>query len=638
MTGTYNEIRCPKCQASIFVYADQAGELMNCPRCQSQILIPGEKPSDGTDKSNDLLIDLDSNDDIFDSSNSSQNTSEPESQTSSDSAGTDEGLEELRLADDTSDPLLIEDDQSPVDFDSTMIAQKPDGEAEDDLGDLLSNPELKPIEEAPDVFEVDENRPLEIEGVTPADGQFSIECQLCGSLLYGRVSQVGTKIKCHDCHSMVEVPEPKVEPTPVDPLIETADDSEDAGYRLSDPVKLEPLDTTFDMTLGEIDYQDDDFFEKKRQIEGNEIDAESPDIGLAPVSEVDQPMKVEPIEKPTNPKPQRFKGQPDDKSNLRPRSKQAEDVTTDYQLAPQTDSPTVEPGLRGKDASGDSNSGRVEKAKKTPEATEKNTGKANPRSEEPLDYPTPVSDLPNWLFQASRPLRDGGGLVRIGLATALIGVCYLLILFGCGYFTEDSKLIEKFVGFIIISLGGVPLALVLFAVGVYSNSVIRVSMEGRGTLAEWPDFSIGDWIGQFVFVGTSFWISAFPGVVFGTLLSIVGQSPVWLFMSMIMSSLFLTPVILSSVIFNESPAAVFTPAIFQSFTIMKNRWIRFLGFALITGTLLALSVVVLSLLVNGPRLAAFVVAAVQVALLFCYWWTLGDHVGHVVRWLGKQSE
>lgn len=70
---------------------------------------------------------------------------------------------------------------------------------------------------------------------------------------------------------------------------------------------------------------------------------------------------------------------------------------------------------------------------------------------------------------------------------------------------------------------------------------------------------------------------------------------------------------------------------------MKNRWVRFMGFAFAIGIMLALSVAILSLLVAGPITVAFLVAACQVALLFCYWWTLGDHVGHVVRWLAKQS-
>lgn len=634
MTGTYNEIRCPKCKASIFVYAEQAGEQMNCPRCQNQILIPGEKASPEANKPDDLLIDLDSSDDVFESTNpieidSGSKTLDPQPG--------DSGMDEIRLADESSDSLVIEDDQNAIAFDSTMVAKNDQADDEDDLGELLPAPDLKPIEKAPDAFEFDDNRPLEIEGVTPADGQFSIECHLCGSLLYGRVSQVGTKIKCHDCHSMVEVPKPRVEPTPVEPETQSGEESEDAGYRLSDPVKLEPLDTTFDITLGEIDYEDEDFFEKRRQLENAGSDSESPDIELAPASEIDQPLKVEPIEKPTSQKPERFKGHPASTHDPVPGSGKPEGATAGYELAPTGDRPKPQSQSWGSQTNSVSDPIKEEKDAKIPQSDEPETKKATPRSEEPLDYPSPVSDLADWLVKASYPLRDSGGLLRIGLATALIGICYVLILTGCGYFTEDSKAIQKFVGFIIISIGSVPLALVLFTVGVYANSVIRVAMEGRGTLAEWPDFSIADWISQFVFVGTSFWISAFPGVVLGTLLSIIGQNPVWLFMSMILSSLFLSPIILSSVVFNESPSAVFTPAVLKSFSPMKNRWVRFMGFAFAIGIMLALSVAILSLLVAGPITVAFLVAAFQVALLFCYWWTLGDHVGHVVRWLAKQS-
>ena len=70
---------------------------------------------------------------------------------------------------------------------------------------------------------------------------------------------------------------------------------------------------------------------------------------------------------------------------------------------------------------------------------------------------------------------------------------------------------------------------------------------------------------------------------------------------------------------------------------MKNRWLRFLGFALAVGLLLSLSIVMLSFLVLGMRPLAFFIAAVQVSALFTYWWVLGKHLGHVVRWLSSDS-
>ncbi|MDG2013464.1 MAG: hypothetical protein P8J33_08165 [Pirellulaceae bacterium] len=633
MTGTYNEIRCPKCEASIFVYAEQAGDQIGCPRCQNEILVPGAKPGLSPESSVDDLIDLDSSESpLSEGVSDIRPISDPF--TAPDKA---DDFGEFKLAADPEDGNT----DAELEFNQDLVEQSAE-DSGDDFGELISNPETKFIQEAPDAFEVDDNKPLEVAGVTPADGQFGVVCHLCGSLLYGRVSQVGTKIKCHDCHSMVEVPQPKVDPTPVaEEQVETETD-EDAGYRLSEPVDLQPLETTFDISLGEIDYEDDEFFEKRRQAteQATEQTPDPLEEGAAVrefelIPEIDRPISVElPTEKPA-PNKERFKGQP---------AKQEPKINDEdeYNLLPVPEKSSGATSAWGTQSTNISEPVSIDQEKvppvKSPQEKRRQPKKKSPA--EPLqqshsDIPSPFSDFSDWLKNVLAPVKDRNGLLRIALATGVMGVCYWLILGGCANFTEDSKTIEKFVGFAFVAMGGVPLCLTLFVLGVYSNSVIRVAMEGRGTLAEWPDFSIADWISQFVFVGTSFWIAAVPGVIIGTLLSLITQNSLLLFCCIILSALTLTPFILASVVFNGSPAAVMTTAVFQSFQVMQNRWLRFFGFALAVGLWLSLSIVALSFLVAGPRLLVFVIAALQVSALLSYWWVLGDHIGQIVRWLGS---
>lgn len=64
--------------------------------------------------------------------------------------------------------------------------------------------------------------------------EIPLHCFLCGSLLYARVSQIGGKIQCPDCHAENEVREPK--PASIDSSDKPSlDDVEE--FRLSEPVE-----------------------------------------------------------------------------------------------------------------------------------------------------------------------------------------------------------------------------------------------------------------------------------------------------------------------------------------------------------------------------------------------------------------
>ncbi len=639
MTENYNEIRCPKCDASIFVYAEQAGQTIGCPRCQQEIKLPGS-PSGNTASSTDAdWLSLD--DDILDTATSQEATATTDSGSVDEprrvNANRQEPADDLQLAE---DPLLSPGRTAPpeslTDGPATLPADFPAAGQDDDLGDLIGTPDTVPLEFVSDPFEIDAYANLEIEGVTPADGQFPVVCHLCGSLLYARVSQVGTQIKCHDCHSLVNVPPPTVEPTPV--LSVEAEVDDDGGYRLSEPEDLQPIDTTFDITLGEIDYDDADFFEKRRE---REHEATTPDPDASDTTQSSNTTDFGSREnRGTAATGPRTGNRPSASGKRLPPEG---DVEADYRMQPVTGKPQPKQRPPLHSVSTTTNISDPVSIEPTRPKREKRSQKTYPSKspaagqgmagQPPADYPGLLDRLGVWAVRALKPLRDFQGLIRIGIATAIIGASYWLILLGFSYFGPEFNAMQKFGGFALVALGGVPLLITLFFLGVVANAMIGMAMEQSETLGDWPEFSLADWFSQFIYVGTSFWLAGFPGVIMGTLLALVTGNSFWLFSLLLISSLTLAPLVLSSVVFHESPAALISPEVFQAFGPLRNRWWRFLLAAFGISLLLIASIWILSLCVGGWGFLAFFVSAFQVALLFVYWWILGDHVGNVVRWM-----
>jgi hypothetical protein len=62
-----------------------------------------------------------------------------------------------------------------------------------------------------DPYLIDDSSPIVIDGLslsTKAEGTFTFACPSCDSLLHATPNQIGTSIRCEDCHSLVEVRRP----------------------------------------------------------------------------------------------------------------------------------------------------------------------------------------------------------------------------------------------------------------------------------------------------------------------------------------------------------------------------------------------------------------------------------------------
>ncbi len=690
VTGTHNEIRCPKCDSSIFVTAEQAGDKISCPRCQNAILVPGNKPAAKNDVTVDDLIDID--DDIMNPTPKSSESDGSEIVAKMiDEPSVDEAIavtpdavelpSDLQLAPDVPD---LEPSTTPPPEPKSI--DKP-SDSNDDLGDLIDIPVTQPIKEDEDPFEVDPDADLVVDGVTPSDGQFGVDCHLCGSLLYARVSQVGTEIKCHDCYSLVKVPKPKTKPQPIETPVQEKEES--SGYTLSDPYELEAVDTSIDISLGKIDYDDDEFFEKKRQLEGrapaatdqSKDDIVSVEEDIVSIEDAiagedamssddddglqlqDDPDEVAEIKKPSA-----F-----DRidNRVKPAASDADDDDDDYNLLPIPDKlrdakpqgnfgsstnisnpvsiEPEEPASAKKTAkpkqarSKKANDHRDVAAKVVPESTtdggdEENDSakpeKRTSKTESGLDVDSVFGGLGTWFSNATQPVHGTMGLTRWALVTLFVGSCYFVMAYGSGLMRGDGDVnFQKFGGFLLVALGGLPLTVMLFFLGVVCNSIVRVAIEDRGSYTEWPEFTMADWLSQFIYVATSFWLAAIPGAIFGSLMMLFTTEPIWLYCIIPISSFVLAPFFLCSVIYNESPFALITADVFKTLGVMRNRWIRFLIFAFIASAMTAVLIYLIPF-----SIACFIVAGIQILLLMMYWWTLGDLTGHVVRWLVDQAE
>ena len=450
----------------------------------------------------------------------------------------------------------------------------------------------------------------------------------------------------------MEVPPPKTKPKPV-PQTDPVEEEAGGGYTLSDPYELETIDTTVDMSLGEIDYDDDEFFEKKRQLEAGlspSNAASDDDEEVLSIEEAVEPGSEIEVSRAKDTGAEGIGGRGQAKKPVNEESKastSAADDDDEYNLLPVADDiaeakPTSEGFFGGStnisdpisvepEAEADPPQKRTPQ-KRTPQkrtsgqprpaATSKpdidepvkvdaasssnkqgeSTASKTNREDQPesslgvsadivsdgLDYAGVFSNLGKWIKYALRPLRNINGIIRWGMISLMVGGCYLIMAKGAAYFTPEFNTAEKFWGFALICFGSVPLAGVLFFLGVIGNSTTRIAIEKRGSLDEWPDFSLPDWFGQFIYLGTSFWIAAIPGAIFGSLMMFVTESSMWLYSMILISALIFAPFFLASVVYNESPWSLISTEVFQSLKPLKNRWTRFLIAAFFIGLVMAL--------------------------------------------------
>jgi hypothetical protein len=686
VSDSYISLRCPRCNALASVESEKAGQTIHCRRCENEMIVPGAAPGNRGRSGDDLIF-------LDDDASGLKDEDRRRSPASHGAAGKETVLDPAAGVDDQSDEIPELTDWSayrrhaeqrhasspaardpgapeypPAPPDDGARLDEAEEKADDELDDLLitatqASPQPAASTGA-DPFAVDEFAALRIEGITPDDREFPLTCNVCGSLIYARESQIGTQVKCHDCYSLVTVPPPRKPlrsgaalPQAVPPV--SSEDAGDDGYRLEPEIRLPPLDTTIDQSLGTIDFDDDDYFRRRRErespadppiFESGESDPQAEpredsgrrtaresagagvdEYGLAPPDEeVEKSRPLPAVFESIDDLLDREPAATDPRANERdkPISVRPVDGETSARTGNKTQNKSENKTQKTAAAASRPAAG-LQTAKPAVEPSA-GTKKRTPEGEDIL---TPVAGFGGWLAKAFSVAVLPGNLVKIVLGAIVLGFGNLLLFSGLAYFGPETETIQKFWGYFLILVGSVPTLLVYFFLGVHSNATIRDAVEQRTSDGEWPDFSFSDLISQFIFVATSFWLAAIPGLIAGQIFWLV--TGVFYFMPGMatMTSLLFAPFFLSSVVFNESPLALVSSEAFASVVKFRNRWIRYwLGAFFLAGLFVAALV--------GCSLGwvyGFLFPFIQLVLAIMLFWIAGDLTGHVVRYMEQKA-
>ncbi|HMO15005.1 MAG TPA: hypothetical protein PKD64_02660 [Pirellulaceae bacterium] len=189
---------CPKCGQKINVATELAGTRMACPHCHQRVVVPGtiEVKHEYGDDWLDLL----------DTAHTAHTEGTAES-SSPDKQVSPRRSDELVDAIDA--PIEIAESIELIDDDDYELLEIVDDPLLEPNSERLSvadfpGPVLAELARK-DPFEQDQFAPLVVDGITPTGNTIVRTCRLCGTRIDAKPSEIGSKKRCPDCHSMVEI-------------------------------------------------------------------------------------------------------------------------------------------------------------------------------------------------------------------------------------------------------------------------------------------------------------------------------------------------------------------------------------------------------------------------------------------------
>lgn len=197
-------VHCPKCQSAVTVGADQAGTRVQCPSCLKQFLAPSSIGQAGATSDDEDWLSLGDPVELAAGDITAQATgSDPKAGATSDEGTTDELSPFIDLESPDSEDILADD----------PFVETPSSEsgAEDLFADL------PPVEQSigsQTGAAAPSQKPQKAEAIDP-EQEFRVKCQVCGSVLYAKAKQTGSKIRCSDCFTEIRVPKPPKKKTEI---------------------------------------------------------------------------------------------------------------------------------------------------------------------------------------------------------------------------------------------------------------------------------------------------------------------------------------------------------------------------------------------------------------------------------------
>ena len=541
---------CPKCLQQINARDEQAGQRTDCPGCAVSLLVPSPAAglfddlfdSDEQIVAADLeLTDEEPMEEVSPATSevSRQKQKKPRSKSTDNKAKkkAQEPAADIEANVEAKAESLVEsiaDSGSSSDFFEDLQFPASPTTSEGAIDDRIEDP-LEQLE-GDDPFEIDEDKRLEIDGVTDVSSlpeSFAVKCNVCDSHMFVVAQSIGTEIECADCFSKITVP------PPTEKQIEVAKEQKS---KILEAIELQ---------AGGKESQDDEILDV-------EVD---PSFGLAPV---DQDL-LSPVRAST--------GEDDDAESFdgeltleAPTDLFAEgDEDISKNALEKTKAKKSPKGGASKGKSNDATKGKIDpyrsRSAQIAKQKKRRKKKASPQSPAGLEFPkfefdSLFSEMVNLVSQTHVAVR----CIFTGLLLAAGNVIGHFAVAGYADIKDPTMGDKAFMWF--WRLGA---AWTLFGMGslflwYFAGVVFRKTATGDRRIESWKIGPSTEWTSTFLLIGFSFAVAGSPLLMFGaTWLS----APLRFFLALPM---------LVSVWFTQSPFHIISVDAFARYRRQRPQW------------------------------------------------------------------
>jgi hypothetical protein len=438
------------------------------------------------------------------------------------------------------DLFLLEDAPDPPTQPNVAPAAPPKSAAPkdaaaDEIWELMPDEvsDVAPSEPLADPLAVDENEPIRLDGVREPDlvlGQFRVKCPVCDSYIFATTAQVGQKLQCSDCFSMIPIVAPKTESAA--PKAQPLDQS-----KTSNPEETIPTFPELDQDLPLAD-----------------SDAE---YGLAPPSD----------------------------DLLKPRDDTLPPEILDLvkqsysRPSPSGPSPSAQPPTYASLADDPVTKAKnlVERSPKIMPMTEADLPDVPPPP--PPMQEVPLSEQFKWPEKFLVIFTDLNALQFLGFVGILLTLGYVIGDWGMGLVNfkdhPDSTIYPyRAFGAGVIVGAAALLVIAMFLAGIMINQLIEGAAYKR-SLFHPPELGLMELLSSFMVVGVSFWAGMLPGIVLGNLFW--SSTRVW-WLTMLVSfgtAFFLAPIGILAAYYNGSAVQILSSEVLGTIRTRTAGWMRF---------------------------------------------------------------
>ena len=558
------QFECPKCLQQVNARDQQAGQRTDCPGCSVSLLVPSPAAGlfDDLFDSDEQIVAPD--DEVADEESAEESLpatpvvskQKQQKQSPRDKSIDKKAKEKVQEPAAKVESLVesIADSGSSSDFfEDLQFPETPDqslDEGHDDLLDQL---------EGEDPFEINEDKRLEIDGVTDVSSlpeSFAVKCNVCDSHMFVVAQSVGTEIECADCFSKITVP------PPTEKQIEVAKKQKS---KILEAIELQ---------AGGKKSQDDEILDV-------EVD---PSFGLAPV---DQDL-LSPVRAPTG------EDGSDEGFDNDLKLEAPTDLFVDAEGEVEKEASQKTKGRKSRSSKAKTNSATAEKLdpyrSRSAQAAKQNKlrqkKKASPQSPAGLEFPkfefdSLFSEMVNLVSQTHVALR----CVLVGLLLAAGNVIGHFAVAGYAEIKDPTMGDKAFMWFWRLGAGWTLFGLGSLFLWYFAGVVFRKTANGDRRIESWKIGPSTEWTSTFLLIGFSFAVAGSPMLMFGaTWLS----APLRFFLALPM---------LVSVWFTQSPFHIISTDAFARYRRQRPQWrsvwlvvFALASFAFVSGLLMAIPI------------------------------------------------